>query len=89
MAGESEGRHRAEAGERMPWRARPRARLQGGLHRLYVLALLVVVGLLWAGASAVVAGPSSLSRLGGVLVFLCGAALVWLVILYLRRPVED
>lgn len=82
------GRHRVEATKQPPWRHRPRAPLESGLHRLYLTGAWLVVALLWAGGAAAITGPSVTSRMGGVLTLASGVFLVSAVGLYLRRPVK-
>jgi hypothetical protein len=82
------GRHRAQLGPPLPWRPRPRARLDGSLHRAWLTAVFLVVVLLCGGADSAITSPSLGARAVGVLAFVCGAVLVLLAVLYLRRPVE-
>jgi hypothetical protein len=84
-APEDGGRHRAGAEERIPWRRRPRARLNSGLHRVYVIYLFLVFLLLWGGVGGLFRGPS---RVSGWLAVVGGLVLVWFAVLYLRRPVK-
>lgn len=82
------GRHRAEPGQQTPWRQRPRARVISVPHQFYSMATFVIIVLLVGGITAIFAGESAWARLGGMLAVLGSAALIWLAVLHLRRPVK-
>jgi hypothetical protein len=73
---------------KVPWRRRPRARLDVAHHRLYLVLVWLVVLLLWAGGVSVSTGLSGTAKLLGALGIAAGVGMAAMAALYLHRPVE-